>query len=88
MKQIVTTSANYLAVILDGKLIPEIEVGITTSEMDYGFTLDGVIKSRKCETLRISGDPTTLRTMAAGLVDFADDCEDKFNQATSKKESQ
>jgi len=87
MKEIVTTSANFHAVIRSGNLAPEIEVGITISEPQYEMSLEGVSKSRKYETFRFSCNPETLRKMADGLHDFANDCETEFNKAMSKEES-
>ena len=81
MKEIVTTSANFLALLEDGKLTPQIEIGITTSEVDYGLDYQGVTKTRKCQTLRFSIDPERLRTMAKGLIKFADDCDEEFEKS-------
>lgn len=81
MKEIVTTSANFLAILEDGKLTPQIEIGITTSEIDYGLDYQGITKTRKCQTLRFSIDLDRLRKMAEGLVKFADDCDDEFKKA-------
>lgn len=83
MKEIVTTSANYLALIQEGKLVPQIELGITTSEVTYGLDYQGVAKSRNCETLRFSIDPANLRKMAEGLIVFADECETEFENSTT-----
>ena len=85
MKEIVTTSANYAALILDGEIIPQIELGITLSEVEYGLDYQGVTKTRKCETIRFCIDPDKLRKMAEGLIKFSDECDDEFTK--TKKES-
>ena len=87
MKEIVTTSANFHAVIREGNLTPEIEVGITVSEPQYEMSMEGVSRSRKYETFRFSSDPAVLRKIADGLHDFANDCEAEFNKAMKKEES-
>lgn len=87
MKEIVTTSANFHAVLIEGTLSPEIEVGITISEPSYKLACDGVIKDRVFETVRFSTSPETLRKMADGLVKFADDCQAEFDKATRKEEA-
>jgi hypothetical protein len=78
VKEIVTTSANFLAILEDGKLTPQIELGITTSEVEYGLDYQGVTKSRICKTIRFSISPEKLRKMAKGLDKFADDCDEEF----------
>ena len=80
MKEIITTSANFLALLEDGKLTPQLEIGITTSEVEYGLDYQGVTKSRTCQTIRFSIDPERLRAMASGLIKFADDCDEEFNK--------
>lgn len=80
MKEIVTTSANFLALLEDGKLTPQLEIGITTSEVEYGLDYQGVTKSRACQTIRFSVDPVRLRTMANGFIKFADDCDEEFEK--------
>ena len=81
MKEIVTTSANFIALIDAGKIIPQIEVGITVSEVQYGLDYQGVTKSRTCETLRFIISPEKLRLMAKGIVQFAEECEAEFDKA-------
>ena len=88
MKQVVTTTANFHAVIQNGNITPEIEVGITLCEPHYELSTEGVSKSRKSETFRFSADPDTLRKLADGLIDFANDCEAEFGKAMKKEESQ
>ena len=75
MREIVTTTANYLTLIEEGKLVPHIEVGIVTSEVAYGLDYQGVTKNRVCDTLRFAATPKTLRKLAEGLIGFADECE-------------
>jgi len=76
MKEIVTTTANFLAVIAGGKLRPEIEVGLVLSEPTYRPDHGGeMIRERKFETVRFSASPHILRRMAEGLIEFADDAE-------------
>ena len=87
MKEIVTTSANFHAVISAGNLTPEIEVGITVSEPQYEMSMEGISKSRKYETFRFSSDPESLRKIADSLHDFANGCEAEFGKAMKKEES-
>lgn len=86
MKEIVTTSANFLAHFDNAKLEPQLEIGITTSEVEYGLDYQGVIKTRNCETFRFAISPDKLRTMAKGFIQFADDCEEEFDKFKEGKQ--
>ena len=80
MKEIVTTSANFFAIINKGKVIPQIEIGITTSEVEYGMDFDGIKKSRKCETFRFMVSPEQLRKVSDDFEEYADECENEIEQ--------
>ena len=85
MREIVTTTANYLTIMEGGKSTPQVEVGIVTSEVIYGLDYQGVTKSRACETLRFATSPKMLRKLAEGLVEFADECEVEFDKTKQQE---
>lgn len=86
MKEIITTSANFMAVIEGGKLVPQIEIGIITSEVGYALDFQGVTKTRNCEALRFAISPDQLRKMAHGFMDFAEQCETEISKAKGENQ--
>ena len=86
MKEIVTTSANYVAVIIgNGTLRAECEIGLVLSEPTYRPDHGGeIIKERKCETIRFSASPEILRKLSESFRQFADESEQSVSEALSK----
>lgn len=90
MKTIVPTTSNICAAVVDGKMIPQIEVGLVLSETGYrpDHGSGSVNRYQRWETVRFAADPETLRQVAAGLIEYANDGEAAFHKALVNTETQ
>ena len=75
MKELIGSSRNIRIAERDGKLVPQIETIIITSETVYKHELSGLLQLQKTGDLRFETTPKGLRALAKRLEEFADEAE-------------
>lgn len=59
----------------DGRLVPVAEVILIATEPQYRLTIDGMVRDRLAETVRVVADVKQLRRLSDALGEYANELE-------------